>query len=77
MIEFVNVGLGNVIVKDRIKKVMISNAIPVKRVVDNAKKEKKLVDATCGRKTKSVIIMENEYVVLSALTARRLDKRCI
>ena len=77
MINFINVGIGNVIIKERIKNIIPSNAIPVKRIIDNAKKEKKLVDATCGRKTKSVVIMEKGYIVLSALTSNRLDKRCV
>ena len=63
----VNIGFGNVVNEDRIVAVVSPEAAPVKRIVQLAKDSGSAIDATCGRKTRSVIICDSGHVVLSAL----------
>ena len=62
-----NIGFGNVVNEDRIVAVVSPEAAPVKRIVQLAKDNGSAIDATCGRKTRSVIICDSGHVVLSAL----------
>lgn len=63
----VNIGFGNIVNEDRIVAVVSPDAAPVKRIVQLAKDDGSAIDATCGRKTRSVIICDSGHVVLSAL----------
>ena len=63
----VNIGFGNVVNEDRIVAVVSPEAAPVKRIVQLAKDSGSAIDATCGRKSRSVIICDSGHVVLSAL----------
>lgn len=63
----VNIGFGNIVNEDRIVAVVSPEAAPVKRIVQLAKDSGAAIDATCGRKTRSVIICDSGHVVLSAL----------
>ena len=65
--NFINIGFGNVVNADKIISIVSPVAAPVKRLVQNARDNGDAVDATCGRKTQAVIIMENKTVVLSSL----------
>lgn len=70
-----NVGFGNCINTDKLLAILWTDAAPVKRLISLAKEENKLYDATAGRKTKSVLCMENGYYILSALQPDTLSKR--
>lgn len=70
--KLVNVGFGNTINADRIVAVVSADAAPIKRIVSIAKDNNMAVDATCGKKTKTVIIMDSNHVVLSAIQAERI-----
>lgn len=63
----VNIGFGNVVNEDRIVAVVSPESAPIKRIVQLAKDSGSAIDATCGRKTRSVIICDSGHVVLSAL----------
>ncbi len=65
--RLINIGFGNTVNIDRIVAVVSPEAAPVKRIVQTAKDSGLAVDATCGRKTRSVIICDSGHVVLSAL----------
>lgn len=65
--RLLNIGFGNAVNADKIVAVVSPEAAPVKRIVQVAKDEGSAVDATCGRKTRSVIICDSGHVVLSAL----------
>ena len=67
MSRLINIGYGNVVNADKILAVIRPDAAPVKRMVQAAKDHDTSVDATCGRKCKSVIVSEQGRVVLSAL----------
>lgn len=70
--KLLNVGFGNTINADRVVAVVSADAAPIKRIVSLAKDSNMAVDATCGKKTKTVIIMDSNHVVLSALQAERI-----
>ncbi len=65
--RLLNIGFGNAVNADRIVAVVSPEAAPVKRIVQVAKDNGSAVDATCGRKTRSVIVCDSGHVVLSAL----------
>lgn len=65
--RLVNIGFGNTVNADRIVAVVSPEAAPVKRIVQLAKDGGTAIDATCGRKTRSVIVCDSGHVVLSAL----------
>lgn len=65
--RLINIGFGNTVNADRIVSVVSPEAAPVKRIVQVAKDSGAAIDATCGRKTRSVIICDSGHVVLSAL----------
>lgn len=65
--KLVNIGFGNTVNAERIVAVVSPEAAPVKRIVQLAKDNGTAIDATCGRKTRSVIICDSGHVVLSAL----------
>ncbi len=70
-----NVGFGSTVVAERIIAIMPPNSAPMKRLKDEAKEERRLVDATYGRKTRSIIIMDSNHIVLSAIQAETVSQR--
>jgi len=64
-IQFLNIGYGNLISANRVIAMISPDSAPVKRIMQEAKEKGVIIDATYGRKTRSVIIMENGHVVLS------------
>lgn len=75
MTKLINVGFGNLVSSDKIIAVVKPDAAPVKRMVANAKKEERIIDATQGRRTKSVIVTTENKLVLSALQCDTICKR--
>jgi hypothetical protein len=69
------VGYGNVVVAQRVVAVIGPNAAPIRRLRDEAKERGKLVDATQGRKTRSIIVTDSDHVVLSAVQADTIRQR--
>lgn len=65
--RLINIGFGNAVNADKIVAVVSPEAAPVKRIVTLAKDGGTAIDATCGRKTRSVIVCESGHVILSAL----------
>jgi regulator of extracellular matrix RemA (YlzA/DUF370 family) len=74
-VRLVNVGYGNVVVAERVVAVVGPAAAPVKRLRDNAREGNKLIDATEGRKTRSVIVLDSDHVLLSAVQAETIQRR--
>ena len=73
--QFINIGFGNLISAQRLIAVVSPDSAPVKRLVQESRDRGMLIDATYGRKTASVLIMDSDHVVLSALAAERLAPR--
>lgn len=65
--KLINIGYGNVVNSDKVISVISPESAPIKRMIQNAKDMGYAVDATQGRKTKSVIITDSHYIILSAL----------
>ncbi|SDB09578.1 DUF370 domain-containing protein [Eubacterium oxidoreducens] len=64
---FVNIGFGNIVNTKKIIAIISPDSAPAKRLLQSAKEKSAVVDATQGRRTKAVLVMENDYLVLSAL----------
>ena len=73
--KLVNIGFGNTVVSRRIVAIISPNAAPIKRLRDEAREEKRLIDATQGRKTRSIIITDSNHVVLSAIQSETIAQR--
>ena len=73
--QFINIGFGNLVSVQRLIAVVSLDSAPVKRLVQESRDRGMLIDATYGRKTASVLIMDSDHVVLSALAAERLAPR--
>ncbi len=73
--KLINIGLGNLINSDRIVAVLSPESAPAKRIITDAKASKRLIDASGGRKTMSVIITDSDHVVLSYLKNEDVLKR--
>ena len=74
--RFINIGFGNLVNEDKIVSMVSTDAAPIKRMIQTARDEGRAVDATCGRRTRSVLVMESGHLVLSALTTDTLTARC-
>ncbi|MBI4823074.1 MAG: DUF370 domain-containing protein [Nitrospirae bacterium] len=71
----VNIGFGNVIASSKIVAIVTPGSSPIKRLRDVAKEKGKLIDATSGRKTRSIIVTDSDHVILSALQAETISQR--
>ena len=75
MAKLINVGFGNVVNSRKIVAVVSPDAAPVKRMIQSVKGTRTLIDATQGRRTKAVIITQEDHIILSALQAHSIAKR--
>lgn len=75
MSVLVNIGFGNMVNRDKVVAIISPDSAPAKRQIQQGKEEKTLIDATQGRKTKSVIFTSNDKIILSALTPETLTGR--
>lgn len=65
--KLINIGFGNIVSAERIISIVSPESAPIKRIVQEAKDSKMAIDATYGRRTRSVIIMDSGHVILSAV----------
>ena len=76
--QLVNIGFGNIISANKIVAIVSPESAPIKRMIQEAKDAKTAVDATCGRRTRAVLIMDSGHIILSAVqpetVAGRVDK---
>ena len=73
--KLINIGFGNAVNADRILAVAGPESAPIKRIVQEAKEQKMLIDATQGRKTRAVIITDSNHVILTYLQAKTIMAR--
>lgn len=71
----VNIGYGNIVNMDKVIGIIRADAAPIKRMIQIARDNNQAVDATCGRKTKSVLVMDSGQLVLSALLPDTIENR--
>ena len=74
-VKFVNVGFGNIVSTGRIISIIAPDSAPAKRLVQEARERSKLIDASHGRRTRAIIVMDSAHVVLSALQAETIAGR--
>ncbi|MBQ9162807.1 MAG: DUF370 domain-containing protein [Clostridia bacterium] len=73
--KFINIGYGNMVAVDRIVTLVSPDSAPIKRLIQDAKDDARVIDVTCGRKTRAVIITDSEHVILSALQTETIANR--
>ena len=66
--SLIHIGFGNIVNTDKIVAIVVPDSAPIKRLIQHGKENGLVVDATQGRKTKSVLLMENNQIILSAFT---------
>jgi len=74
-IEIMSIGFGNIVNVARVVAVTRAGSAPVRRMIDGAQKERRLVDATNGRRTQAVIVTDSNHVILSHLTPQTIGDR--
>ena len=73
--KFINIGFGNMVSANRIVAIACPDSAPVKRLVIDAKEDGRVIDVSCGRRTRAVIITDSDHVVLSAIAAETITNR--
>ena len=73
--KLINIGFGSLVAAGRLLSVLTPDSAPIKRVIQEARDRGMLIDASYGRKTKSVLLMDTDHVILSALTPEQIYAR--
>ena len=73
--KFINIGFGNMVSAGRIVAIAGPDSAPIKRLVQDAKEDNRVIDVSCGRRTRAVIITDSEHVILSAIQAETITNR--
>jgi regulator of extracellular matrix RemA (YlzA/DUF370 family) len=73
--KFINIGFGNMVSANRIVAIAGPDSAPVKRLVQDAKEDNRVIDVSCGRRTRAVIITDSDHVILSAIQAETISNR--
>ena len=73
--KLINIGFGSLVAAGRLLSVLAPDSAPIKRVIQEARDRGMLIDASYGRKTKSVLLMDTDHVILSALTPETISAR--
>lgn len=70
-----NLGFGNTVVAEKVVAILTPNSSPMKRVKDEAKEDRRLIDVTHGRKTRAIIVTDSNHIILSAIQAETVSGR--
>ena len=73
--QFINIGFGNMVSSERLVAIVSPDSAPIKRMIQESRERGMLIDATYGRKTASIFIMDSDHVVLSALSPDKIAGR--
>ena len=73
--KFINIGAGNMVALERVVALASPESAPIKRLVSEAKEEGRVIDASCGRRTRTVIFTDSDHVILSALRTETISNR--
>ena len=73
--NLLNIGFGSTVVSDRVVAIVSPNSAPMKRLKDEARNDNRLIDATHGRRTRSIIVLDSNHIVLSAIQAETISQR--
>lgn len=73
--KFINVGFGNMVAFERVVALVSPDSAPIKRLIQDSRDEGRVIDVTCGRRTRAVIITDSDLVILSAIQAETIANR--
>ena len=73
--KLINIGFGSMIAANRLLAIVAPDSAPIKRVIQEARERSMLIDASYGRKTKAVILMDTDHVILSAIPTETIYAR--
>ena len=73
--QFINVGFNNMVAADRIVTLAAPDSAPIKRLIADARTSGRLIDVTCGRRTRAVIITDSDHVILSSIQSETIINR--
>ena len=73
--KFINVGFGNMVCADRVVAIVSPDSAPIKRLVQDARDAGRIIDVSCGRRTRAVVITDSEHVILSAIQTETVANR--
>ena len=73
--KFINVGFGNMVAIDRVIAIVSPDSAPIKRLIQDAREAGRVIDVSCGRRTRSVIITDSDHVILSAIQSETISNR--
>lgn len=73
--KFINIGFGNMVSAGRIVAIAGPDSAPIKRLVQDAREDDRVIDVSCGRRTRAVIITDSDHVILSAIAAETITNR--
>ena len=74
-VRLVNIGFGNMVSAERVVAIASPDSAPIKRLVQDAKEDGRVIDASCGRRTRSVIVTDSEHIILSAIQTETITHR--
>ena len=73
--KLINIGFGNVVIGERVVAIITSDSAPIKRLKDRSREQGKLIDASHGRRTRSIIVTDSDHVILSAIQPETIAAR--
>jgi regulator of extracellular matrix RemA (YlzA/DUF370 family) len=73
--KLINIGFGNIISANRLVAIVSPESAPIKRIIQDARDRGMLIDATYGRRTRSVVVMDSKHIILSAILPEKLATR--
>ena len=75
--QFINIGFNNMVTAERIVTLASPDSAPIKRLITDARTSGRLIDVTCGRRTRAVIITDSDHVILSSIQTETISNRLI
>ena len=76
-IKLINIGFGNIVSANRVVAIVSPESAPIKRIVQEARDDGRIIDATYGRRTRAVIVMDSDHVILSAVQPETMAHRVV
>lgn len=73
--KFINVGFGNMVAIDRVVAIVSPDSAPIKRLIQDAREAGRVIDVSCGRRTRAVIMTDSDHVILSAIQSETISNR--
>ena len=73
--RFINIGFGNMVAAERVVAIVSPDSAPVKRMIQDGKDAGRIIDVTCGRRTRAVLITDSDHIILSAVQTESISNR--